>query len=92
LVIQIQIFYDKINAIRTQIPPEEARIVGFTKEIDTLSRQNDAERNRISNDQLKLTTTINLIRDLQQRLKEAQDTQVALEASISRSQGIIRDN
>jgi predicted nucleic acid-binding Zn-ribbon protein len=88
----LQPFYDKINAVKTQIPPEEARVAGFTKEIDTLSKQNDAERNRISNDQLKLATTVNLIRDLQQKLKDAQDTQTALEASIAKSQGIIRDN
>jgi predicted nucleic acid-binding Zn-ribbon protein len=92
LVSQLQPFYDRINAVKTQIPPEEARVAGFTKEIDTLSKQNDAERNRISNDQLKLATTINLIRDLQQKLKDAQDNQTALEASIAKSQGIIRDN
>ncbi len=57
-----------------------------------MSRQNDDERNRISNDKLKLTTTINLIKDLEAKLQDAKDTKAALEASIANSQNVINDN
>ena len=31
LVAQLQVLFDKINAVKAQIPPEEARIAGFLK-------------------------------------------------------------
>lgn len=92
LVARLNNFYNQINAVRAQIPPEEARIAGYEKELSTLEKQNDDERNRISNDRLKLTQTDNLIKDLQQRLKDAQDQKAALEASIAASEQLIRDN
>ena len=92
LVARLNNFYNQINAVRAQIPPEEARIAGYERELATLEKQNDDERNRISNDKLKLTQTDNLIKDLQQRLKDAQDQKAALEASIAASEQLIRDN
>ena len=92
LVARLNNFYNQINAVKAQIPPEEARIAGYEKELATLNKQNDDERNRISNDKLKLTQTDNLIKDLQQRLREAQDQKAALEASIAASEQLIRDN
>lgn len=92
LVARLNNFYNQINAVKAQIPPEEARIAGYEKELATLNKQNDDERNRISNDKLKLTQTDNLIKDLQQRLRDAQDQKAALEASIAASEQLIRDN
>lgn len=92
LVSKLQVLYNQINAVKAQIPPEEARVAGYEKQISTLSRQNDDERNRISNDKLKLTTTINLIKDLEAKLQDAKDTKAALEASIANSQNVINDN
>lgn len=92
LVARLQNLYNQINTVKAQIPPEQARIVGFENEISTLSRQNDDERNRISNDKLKLTQTDNLIKDLENRLKDARDQKAALEASIAASEALIRDN
>jgi archaellum component FlaC len=31
LVTQIRVLYDKINTVRSQIPPEEARITGYLR-------------------------------------------------------------
>lgn len=92
LISRLQVLYNQINAVKAQIPPEDARVQGFLKEISTLEKQNDDERNRISNDKLKLAQTINLIKDLESRLQDARDTKAALEASISASDAIIRDN
>lgn len=91
-VTRLQTLYNQINAVKAQIPPEEARIAGFQKEISTLTKQNDDERNRISNDKLKLTQTDNLIKDLEARLKDARDQKAALEASIAASEALIKDN
>jgi len=92
LVSRLQVLYNQINTVKAQVPPEEARIVGFENEISTYNRQNDDERNRISNDKLKLTQTDNLIKDLENRLREARDQKAALEASIAASEALIRDN
>jgi len=92
LVAKLNVLYNQITTIKNQIPPEQARIVGFENEINTYNRQNDDERNRISNDKLKLTQTDNLIKDLENRLKEARDQKAALEASIAASQALIKDN
>jgi len=39
-----------------------------------------------------LATTVNSIKDLEGKLRDLRDTQNALETSITRSEGIIRDN
>jgi SMC interacting uncharacterized protein involved in chromosome segregation len=39
-----------------------------------------------------LATTVNSIKDLESKLRDLRDTQNALETSITRSEGIIRDN
>ena len=92
LVAQLQTFYDKINAVKAQIPPEEARIAGYLQEISILEKQNNDNRNRISNDNLKLTQTNNLIKDLETRLQEARNLQANLAASIVAAQAAINDN
>ena len=92
LVSRLEVLYNQINALKTQIPPEEARILGYEKEIATYNKQNDDERNRISNDKLKLAQTISSIVEAENRLKDLRDARVALENSISNSEGLIRDN
>ncbi len=39
-----------------------------------------------------MATTVNSIKDLEGKLRDLRDTQNALETSITRSEGIIRDN
>jgi peptidoglycan hydrolase CwlO-like protein len=59
LVGQLQNFYDKINTVKAQIPPEEARIVGYLKEIDILPNKTmklETESATIILNLLKLTT------------------------------------
>lgn len=85
LVVKLKNLYDQINATKAQIPPEEARVAGYEKEITTLNKQNADERNRISNDKLKLVDTDNLIKDLEARIQEAKDQKRALEDSIAAS-------
>lgn len=92
LVSKLEVLYNRISALKTQIPPEEARILGYEKEIATYNKQNDDERNRISNDKLKLAQTISSIVEAENRLKDLRDARVALENSISNSEGLIRDN
>lgn len=78
IVARLRPLYDQINAVKDQIPPEEARIAGFEKEIATLTKINDGERNRQSNDRLKLTQTDNLLKDLYAQLADAQAQKAAL--------------
>lgn len=55
LVKELEGTYQKFNAVESQIAPNEARIAGFESEIVILTKENDAERNRIANDNLRLT-------------------------------------
>ncbi len=92
LVAKLDDFYNKIYTVKTQIPPEEARIAGYLKEIDILTKQNSDNQNRISNDNLKLVQTNNLIRDIQTRLQDAKDLRDSLTASIAANTALIKDN
>lgn len=60
--------------------------------MNTLVKQNDDERRRISNDKLKLVETDNLIKDLETKLQNARDNKRSLENSITASDNIIKDN
>lgn len=92
LVAKLDDFYNKIYTVKSQIPPEEARIAGYLKEIDILTKQNSDNQNRISNDNLKLVQTNNLIRDIQTRLQDAKDLRDSLTASIAANTALIKDN
>lgn len=92
LVGQLEPLYKQYNEVQSQIAPNEARVAGFEKEISILQKANDDERNRLTNDRLKLTETEARIRDLQNQLNSARDTQAALQASISKSQALIAAN
>lgn len=69
LISRLEVLYSKINAGKIQIEPEAARIVGFENEAKTIEKQNDDERNRISNDKLKLVSTVNSIRELEGKIR-----------------------
>jgi chromosome segregation ATPase len=92
LVAKLDDFYNKVYTVKTQIPPEEARIAGYLKEIDILTKQNTDNQNRITNDNLKLVQTNNLIRDIQTRLQDAKDLRDSLTASIAANTALINDN
>lgn len=53
-------------------------------------RSSDEERNRIANDKLKLTEVEALIRDLKLKLQNAENRRDAIEASIAKSEQIIK--
>ncbi len=55
-------------------------------------RNSDAERNRIQNDRIRLNTIVTDIAALQAKLKELQDKQAALLASIAKGEKTIADN
>lgn len=92
LVAELEPLYKQFNEVESQIAPNEARVEGYKKEISILQKSNDDERNRIANDRLKLTETEARIRQLQNELQAAQESQAALEASIARSQALIAEN
>ena len=91
-IAQLEPLYKQFNEVESQIAPNEARVAGFEREIEILQKSNDEERNRINNDNLKLIETQARIRDLQNQLNTARDTQAALEASIARSTALIAEN
>ena len=64
LVKELEDVYNRFNAVEAEIPPREAEIAGYEKEIKILTKSSDAERNRIAQDKLKLTETEAAIRDL----------------------------
>ena len=77
--------YNHFNAVEAEIPPKEAQVAGYEKEIHLLTKSSDAERNRIAQDKLKLTETEAIIRDLENQLKAAKARKASLENSIKRS-------
>ena len=91
-IAQLEPLYQQFNEVESQIAPNEARVAGFEKEIQILQKSNDDERNRINNDNLKLIETQGRIRDLQNQLNTARDTEAALQASIARSTALIAEN
>ena len=84
--------YQEFNAIESQIAPNEARVAGFEREIEILMKSSEEERNRMTNDRLKLTEVEALIRDLENQLNSARNRRQAIIASIARSQEIIAEN
>ena len=92
LVKDLENVYIQFNAVESEIPPKEALVAGYEKEIRILIRSSDAERNRIAQDKLKLTETEAIIRDLENQLRSARDRKAALEASIRRSEAVISEN
>ena len=91
-IAQLEPLYKQFNEVESQIAPNEAKVAGYEKEISILQQANDAERNRINNDNLKLIETQARIRDLQNQLNSARDTEAALQASISRANALIAEN
>lgn len=91
-IAQLEPLYRQFNEVESQIAPNEARVAGFEKEIQILQKSNDDERNRVNNDNLKLIETQGRIRDLQNQLNTARDTEAALQASIARSTALIAEN
>ena len=57
LIKELEEVYKQFNSIEGTIPPKEALVAGYEKEIRILTKSNDAERNRIAQDKLKLTET-----------------------------------
>ena len=92
LVKELEDVYNRFNAVEAEIPPREAQVAGYEKEIRILTKSSDAERNRIAQDKLKLTETEAIIRDLENQLKAARNRKEALEASIKRSEAVINEN
>ena len=84
LVTQLEGVYVEYNKVEAQIPVLEAQVAGNDREIEILIKNSDAERNRIANDKLKLTEVLAEVASLQARLKELQDRQAAIQASITR--------
>ena len=58
-----------MNAIESQIAPNEARVAGYEREIQILMKSSDEERNRIANDKLKLTAVEAEIKSLENQLR-----------------------
>ena len=92
LVRELEDVYNKFNAVEAEIPPREAQVAGYEKEIRILTKSSDAERNRIAQEKLKLTETEALIRELETQLKNARNRKEALEASIKKSEWVIAEN
>ena len=92
LVKELEDVYDQFNHVESEIPPREAKIAGYEKEIQILNKSSDKERNRIAEDQLKLTKTEAIIRELESQLQAAENRKAALEASIKRSEDAIAAN
>lgn len=92
LVGMLEPLYKQYNQVQNQIAPEEAKIAGYRTEIDTLRNSNDAERNRVSNDRLELTSVDAKIRDLQNQLQAAQQRKAYLTTSIESSLALIAKN
>lgn len=86
LVKDLEDVYIRFNAVEAEIPPREAQVAGFEKEIQILTKSSDAERNRIAQDKLKLTETEALIRSLENQIKAAKQRKASLEDSIRRSE------
>lgn len=91
-ITQLEGVYVEYNKVEAQIPVLEAQVTGNDREIDILIRNSDAERNRIANDKLKLTEVLAEIANLQARLRQLQDNQAALQASINRGETNIANN
>ena len=92
LVKELEEVYNRFNAVEAEIPPREAQVAGYEKEIRILTKSSDAERNRIAQEKLKLTETEAIIRDLENQLKAARNRKEALEVSIKRSEAVIAEN
>ena len=92
LVKDLEKCYQDMNAVESQIAPNEAKVAGLEKEIQILMKSSDDERNRIANDRLKLTEVEALIRDLENQLRNARNRRDSIEASIAKSEAIIREN
>lgn len=84
--------YNQFNFVEAQIAPNEAKVSGFQREIEILTKNADEERNRIANDRLKLVETEARIRDLENQLAAARNRKAALEESISKSEAIIAED
>ena len=92
LVKELEDVYNRFNAVEAEIPPREAQVVGYEKEIRILTKSSDAERNRIAQEKLRLSETEALIRELENQLRNARNRKDALEASIKRSEETIAEN
>ena len=92
LVKELEDVYNRFNAVEAEIPPREAQVAGYEKEIRILTKSSDAERNRIAQEKLRLTETEALIRDLENQLRNARNRKEALEASIKKSEWVIAEN
>ena len=92
LVKELEDVYNRFNAVEAEIPPREAQVAGYEKEIRILTKSSDAERNRIAQEKLKLSETEAVIRDLETQLRNARNRKEALEASIKKSEAVIAEN
>ena len=81
-----------MNAIESQIAPNEAEVAGYERQIQILMKSSDTERNRIANDRLKLTEVEADIKNLENRLRELRETRGNIQDSIAKSENIIKDN
>ena len=88
----LETVYAQFNQVESQIAPNEAKVAGYEKELALLTKNADEERNRVTNDRLKLTEVQAKIRDLEAQLKAAKDREAALQASITKSLTIIADD
>ena len=91
-IAKLEDVYNQFNAVEAQIAPNEAKVAGYEREIEILTKNADEERNRIANDRLKLTEVEAKIRDLERQLEASRDRKAALEASIKKSEAIIASN
>lgn len=86
---QLEDLYSRFNAVEREVAPKEAEVAGIKREIDIINAASDEERNRISNDRIKLTEAQALIRDLENRLADAREQRTTIEAAILRAEATI---
>lgn len=88
-VAQLEDLYSRFNAVEREVAPREAEVAGIKKEVDLINAASDEERNRITNDKIKLTEAQALIRDLENRLAAAREQRTTIELAISRAEASI---
>lgn len=91
-IISLEDVYRQFNYVDFQIGPNEAKVAGYEKEIEILRKKAEEERNRITNDRLKLSATISTIQSLEAQLADHKSRKAALEFSIQKSEKIIADD
>lgn len=92
LLADLQAAYIDYNKFNTQIPVIEAQINGNNQEIQILVKNSDAERNKIANDNLKLSDIVAQINSIQARIKDLRARQTSLQGIVDKGDAGITAN